>query len=239
MGSEFEKEEKTEEKAEEKTEPGTEPEKVVLSATAAGEEDEDDGQPNDAESTAIFAPVVKLEEVEVRNHEEDEDVLFLQRAKLFTYGENMLDKGTGNKKWNERGVGDCKILKHRENSRIRVLMRQEKTLKIICNHLIDPRIKLEPNQTASDRSWVWCAFDFAEGVLEEKTFALRFKDSEQAQEFKTKFQESQVEMQREVDALDSTEGGEEASQLAESLENVAVKDGEATEASPPETNPDK
>ena len=46
-------------------------------------------------------------------------------------------------------------------------------------------------------------------------------------------------MQREVDALDSTEGGEEASQLAESLENVAVKDGEATEASPPETNPDK
>ena len=35
----------------------------------------------------------------------------IRRAKLFTYSESMLDKGTGKKSWNEKGVGDIKILK--------------------------------------------------------------------------------------------------------------------------------
>ena len=47
-------------------------------------------------------------------------------------------------------------------------MRQEKTMKIIANHILDYRIQLAPNVGASDRSWVWTAFDFAEGVLVEK-----------------------------------------------------------------------
>jgi Ran-binding protein 1 len=34
-----------------------------------------------------------------------------RRAKLFTFGETMLDKGTGNKTWKEKGVGDVKFLK--------------------------------------------------------------------------------------------------------------------------------
>lgn len=34
-----------------------------------------------------------------------------RRAKLFIYGETMLDKGTGNKTWREKGVGDMKFLK--------------------------------------------------------------------------------------------------------------------------------
>jgi Ran-binding protein 1 len=47
-------------------------------------------------------------------------------------------------------------------------MRQDKTMKVICNHVLDPRIVLAPNAGCTDRSWVWTAFDFAEGVLEEK-----------------------------------------------------------------------
>ena len=54
-----------------------------------------------------------------------------RRAKLFIYGETMLDKGTGKKQWNEKGIGECKFLKHKENNHIRLLMRQEKTMKII------------------------------------------------------------------------------------------------------------
>ena len=105
----------------------------------------------------------------------------------------MLDKGTGKKQWNEKGVGDCKLLKNKESNHIRLLMRQEKTMKIIgltlssirhsfytltylvhhtsyipANHICDPRIELTPNQGASDRSWVWIAYDFSEGELEEK-----------------------------------------------------------------------
>jgi Ran-binding protein 1 len=37
--------------------------------------------------------------------------------------------------WKERGVGMAKLLKHKENQRIRLLMRQDKTLKIRANHL--------------------------------------------------------------------------------------------------------
>jgi Ran-binding protein 1 len=46
-------------------------------------------------------------------------------------------------------------------------MRQEKTMKVIANHFLDPRIKMTPNAGASDKSWVWVAFDFAEGELVE------------------------------------------------------------------------
>lgn len=49
--------------------------------------------------------------------------------------------------------------------------------------MADPRIVLKPN-AGSDRSWVWNAFDFTEGQLEEITFALRLGNSDSAKEFK-------------------------------------------------------
>ena len=82
------------------------------------------------------------------------------------YGETMLDKGTGVKSWKERGIGEFTLLKHRENGRIRALMRQEKTMKVVLNHFLDPRITLTPN-VGNDKSWVWVAFDFAENELVE------------------------------------------------------------------------
>jgi Ran-binding protein 1 len=85
----------------------------------------------------------------------------------------MLDKGTGNKTWKERGVGEFKLLKHKENSRIRCLMRQEKTMKVIVNHFCDPRIVLTPN-VGNDKSWVWVAFDFSDGELIETVQSFLF-----------------------------------------------------------------
>ncbi len=78
----------------------------------------------------------------------------------------MLDKGTGNKTWKERGIGEIKLLKHKDHGRIRILMRQEKTMKLIVNHFLDPRIVLTPN-AGNEKSWVWVAFDFSEGELIE------------------------------------------------------------------------
>lgn len=37
--------------------------------------------------------------------------------------------------WKERGLGVTKLLENKENKRIRLLMRQEKTLKIRANHI--------------------------------------------------------------------------------------------------------
>jgi hypothetical protein len=41
-------------------------------------------------------------------------------------------------------------------------------MKVITNHVLDYRIVIVPNQGASDRSWVWTAFDFSDGELVEK-----------------------------------------------------------------------
>lgn len=177
------------------------------------------------ESTATFEPVVKLEEVEVKSGEEDETVIYSQRSKLFIFGETLLDKGTGKKTWRERGIGEVRILRHNEHQRLRLLMRQEKTMKVIANHAIDPRIKLEPN-SGSDRSWVWCAFDFAEGELVETVFALRFADTEIADAFKEEFLKGQKEMESLLAGEDKPgeDGGAAADEAAEALAGLKTKD---------------
>jgi len=37
--------------------------------------------------------------------------------------------------WKERGAGTVKLLKHKETGKVRLVMRQSKTLKICANHL--------------------------------------------------------------------------------------------------------
>lgn len=71
----------------------------------------DDENVEEEESTAYFAPVIPLpDKVEVVTGEEDEDVLYSHRAKLFRFR---------NGEWKERGLGDVKILKHRQNGQLR------------------------------------------------------------------------------------------------------------------------
>jgi Ran-binding protein 1 len=38
------------------------------------------------------------------------------------------------KEWKERGTGDVRFLRHKENKKVRVLMRAEKTLRVRANH---------------------------------------------------------------------------------------------------------
>jgi Ran-binding protein 1 len=185
---------------------------------------EDEKAPEE-ESTATFEPVVKLDVVETKTGEEEEETLYSQRAKLFIFGETLLDKGTGKKTWRERGVGDIRLLKHREHQRIRVLMRQEKTMKILANHVLDPRITLETN-AGSDRSWVWSAFDFSEGELVETVFAARFPDSDIANEFKKKFLGFQTEMEKILAGGDDAHGQNEADEAAAALKSLTTKDEE-------------
>jgi len=196
---------------------------VTTEETAVKEGGEE--KPKEEESTATFEPVVELAEVEVVSGEEDEEILMSIRSKLFLYGETLLDKGTGKMSWRERGIGECKILRHREHSRIRLLMRQEKTMKVIANHAVDPRITLEPN-AGSDRSWVWSAFDFASGELVETVFALRFADSDIANDFKVKFTEAQGQMEKLLAGEDGedADGGKAADEAAEALGGLSTKD---------------
>ncbi|KAJ3311466.1 Ran GTPase-binding protein yrb1, partial [Blyttiomyces sp. JEL0837] len=86
---------------------------------AEGAEEEVEASPE-----VHFEPVVKLDQLdEVKTFEEDEEVLFKMRAKLFRF-----EKATN--EWKERGTGDIKLLQHKTTRKIRVLMRRDKTLKI-------------------------------------------------------------------------------------------------------------
>lgn len=112
------------------------------------------------------------------------------RAKLFKFDRES-------REWKERGTGDVRLLKHKENHKTRLVMRRDKTLKVCANHystltpvrwlfmmqywrfiLVVPDMKLSPN-VGSDRSWVWnAAADVSEGEPEAQTLAIRFANSE-------------------------------------------------------------
>ena len=119
-----------------------------------------------------FEPVIKLtEKVETRTNEESEEHVFKMRAKLFKFVKESSE-------WKERGTGDVRLLKHKEDGKTRLVMRRDKTLKVCANHYIVPEMKLAPN-VGSDRSWVWnAAADVSEGEPEAVTLAIRFANPE-------------------------------------------------------------
>ncbi|RDB23212.1 Ran-specific GTPase-activating protein 1 [Hypsizygus marmoreus] len=138
------------------------------------------------EVDAHFEPVIKLtEQVDTKTHEEDENVLFKMRAKLFRFD-------AGSAEWKERGTGDVRLLSHKETKKVRVVMRRDKTLKVCANHAITSDMRLQPN-IGSDRSWVWkVAADYSETPPTAETLAIRFANAENAAQFKTAFEEAQA-----------------------------------------------
>jgi len=151
-------------------------------------EQEDEKTTLEEDYSVPFKPLVTLDEVQVTTGEEDEEVLYKNRAKLFRFDKQ-------GSQWKERGTGDIKILQHKETKKIRLLMRREKTLKICLNHYVNPSIQLEEN-VGSDRSWVWNAIDYADEVADECVLAIRFPNSEQAKKFKEAYDNARTSMQK-------------------------------------------
>ncbi|PWN18979.1 hypothetical protein BCV69DRAFT_251955, partial [Microstroma glucosiphilum] len=153
------------------------------------------------ETTANFEPVVQLsdaDKIATKTHEEDEDVLFKMRAKLFRFEKEA-------KEWKERGTGDVRLLKHKQTTKVRLVMRRDKTLKVCANHYVLPSMALSPN-VGSDRSWVWSvAADVSDGgEPTAETLAIRFANSDNANQFKAAFESAQQsnsgESEQKVDA---------------------------------------
>jgi len=153
------------------------------------EEDDDNGYAPEEEAQVEFQPVVKLEQVKTTTMEEDEEVSFKMRAKLFRWESDTWEKEV--KMWKERGTGDVKFLKHKETGKVRMLMRREKTMKICANFFLQPSIDLKEN-AGSDRSWVWQCVDFSEEKEVVSVLAIRFANSENATKFKEAFEEGKV-----------------------------------------------
>ena len=150
----------------------------------SGWNERDQEAPEEFEPNLEFEPVFPLPAlVDVFTGEEDEIILFTDRAFLYRY-----DPAT--KEWKERGRGNVKILEHKVTCKTRMLMRREQVHKICCNHVITPQMSLKPLRT-SYLTWIWSAQDFSEGYLRQETFALKLKTMDQAQEFKAVFEEAQ------------------------------------------------
>ncbi|KAG5598481.1 hypothetical protein H5410_029851 [Solanum commersonii] len=167
---------------------------------AAGADDEDTG--------AQVAPIVRLEEVAVSTGEENKDPLIDLKAKLYRFDKD------GNQ-WKERGVGTVKLLKHKETGKVRLVMRQSKTLKICANHLVLPMMTVQEH-AGNEKSCVWHAPDFADGELKDELFCIRFASIENCKSFMDMFQE--------VAESQKKEESEDGSTAAGLLEKLSVED---------------
>lgn len=131
-------------------------------------------------------PDIHLEEVKVVTGEEEEIVEWTHRSKLYRWNDGQ---------WKERGIGDSKLLRDKDG-KIRFLLRQEKTHKIVANHYgkngishdfdkqsVPPVIPtneaciLRPN-AGNDKIWTWSVLDSAEEPPVVEQFALRFATAE-------------------------------------------------------------
>jgi Ran-binding protein 1 len=145
-----------------------------------------------------FEPLVMLDEVAVETGEEQEEALCTLRSKLYVFiKEDVYGGETRNNYWKERGLGDVKILKHKSTGQCRILMRQEKTLKVCANFRVLPESKIAPS--TNTKSWVFHAYDTAGVIAGEEgqdgpellQYAIKFKTEEFANEFKENYELAQ------------------------------------------------
>ncbi|KAL9283893.1 Ran-binding protein 1 c [Arabidopsis thaliana] len=176
---------------------------------------EDETEVNEDEDTgAQVAPIVRLEEVAVTTGEEDEDAVLDLKSKMYRFDKE------GNQ-WKERGAGTVKLLKHKETGKVRLVMRQSKTLKICANHLISSGMSVQEH-SGNEKSCLWHATDFSDGELKDELFCIRFASIENCKTFMEKFTEIAESQQV---GKESTEGDEAAGLI----ENLSVEEKKSVE----------
>uniref|UniRef100_A0A4W3JFK7 E3 SUMO-protein ligase RanBP2 n=1 Tax=Callorhinchus milii TaxID=7868 RepID=A0A4W3JFK7_CALMI len=138
-----------------------------------------------------FEPVVPLPDlVDVSTGEENEQIIFCHRAKLYRYDKEL-------NQWKERGIGDLKILENYDSKKVRVVMRRDQVLKLCANHWLTPELKIEPMK-GTEKAWIWSALDFADGAAKMEQLAVRFKQQEIANSFKDVFEEAKQAQEKET-----------------------------------------
>nr|XP_009513692.1 PREDICTED: E3 SUMO-protein ligase RanBP2 [Phalacrocorax carbo] len=161
---------------------------AVFGETARKADEEEGGSDDEVvhSDDIHFEPIVSLPEVEVKSGEEDEEIIFKERAKLYRWDRDATQ-------WKERGVGEIKILFHTQKKYYRVLMRRDQVLKVCANHVITKEMNLVPSDTSSN-ALIWTATDYADGEVKIEQLAVRFKSQEMANSFKRRFEECQLSL---------------------------------------------
>ena len=148
--------------------------------------EEDNGEYFNPEEEVKINPTqaCTLSKVEIKTGEEDEDVIYKARGRIYRFREN---------EWKERGTGDMKLLRHKTDKRIRFILRQDKTLKIVANFIIQdkPLCDLKPHQ-GSDKMFYFLANDCSEETPVIEKFVIKLGNTEKAKLFKKNFDDAQV-----------------------------------------------
>ncbi|KRW98382.1 hypothetical protein PPERSA_12861 [Pseudocohnilembus persalinus] len=147
------------------------------------EDDVDDNYNPEEEVTGGDWKIEKrdLPEVQIVTGEEQEEEVTNFRTKLYRWRDAQ---------WKERGTGDLKLLKNKESQKIRVLMRQDKTKKIVANFLITgqaPLCQLTPQKT-TDKAWVVTAYDCSEDEPQIEKLCIRLTSVDEFKRFQTEFE---------------------------------------------------
>lgn len=190
-----------------------------MASTEPDHREEEEAPHNEDEDTgAQVAPIVKLEEVAVTTGEEDEDPILDLKSKLYRFDKE------GNQ-WKERGAGTVKLLKHKQTGKVRLVMRQSKTLKICANHLVLQTMSVQEH-AGNDKSCVWHATDFADGELKDELFCIRFGSVENCKTFMEMFQEVAESQKTKEETKDATATAGLLEKLSVEEKKTEDKDGE-------------
>ncbi|KAL1502593.1 hypothetical protein ABEB36_007715 [Hypothenemus hampei] len=191
---------------------------------------------SDSEHDPQFVPVISLPEVNVPTNEEDEIEFLKLRAKLYRF-----DSKNDPPEWKERGTGELKILRHKEKSSFRIVMRRDKTLKVCANHFITPYMELKISPM-NEKAFIYTVFaDFADEQSKTECLAVKFATLENAGLFKQKFEEAKKiltsdcdlyngkvdeEIKKELEQIiddDNDESEDETREISEKLSQIEVE----------------
>ncbi|GJQ78007.1 hypothetical protein Trydic_g2359 [Trypoxylus dichotomus] len=155
-------------------------------ADEAGDRNRSVSESSETEYDPHFSPIISLPEVAIITNEEEEEVMLKLRAKLYRFD----TKSDVTPEWKERGTGEMKMLKHKDNNTVRIVMRRDKTLKVCANHFITPFMDLKPS-IGSNKAFVYTVTgDFADEEIKSECLAIRFGNVDFANQFKEKFEEA-------------------------------------------------
>ena len=118
----------------------------------------------------------------VKSGEENEELIFKMRARLYRWRDN---------EWKERGTGEVKLLRNKTKKRIRFVLRQDKTLKAVANFIVAPAplCELKPHQ-GSEKMFFFVAYDFSDEEAAVEKFVIKLGNADNAKKFKEAFNDA-------------------------------------------------
>jgi len=139
----------------------------LFSGTTTSKDDKGDESDDDGPVRTEELPIENtcdMKPIEMKSGEEDEDVLFMERCKLFRFRD---------KEYKERGVGDIKFLKHRTTGKGRLIMRREQ-INLVCLNCWS----LTKVERVRETQLRFAGIDASDGEPEMSVFIVKFKNAE-------------------------------------------------------------